>query len=73
VLQDADMKMYRNFQTSCVWYRRYDILHVKNDQNSPKKSKNLFLHFPKNLHNSFINIFTNFGFWPTFSVPNELF
>ena len=56
-----------------VWYQRYDILHLRNDRKSPKKSKNLFLYFPKNLQNLFINTFTNFGFWPTFSVPNECF
>ena len=73
MLQDADVKMYCNFQIFCVWYRRYDILHVKNDQNSPNISTNLFLFFPKYLHNSCINMFTSFGSWPTFSVPNEFF
>ena len=68
----ALVKMYCNFQFLCAWYQRYDILHVKNDQNSPKKSTNLFLYFPKYLHNFCITIFTNFGSW-TFSVPNEYF
>jgi len=60
------------FSFFCVWCQRY-ILHVENDQNSPKKSTNLFLYFAKNLHNSCITIFTNFGSWPTFSVTNGFF
>ena len=48
--------MYCNFQIFCVWNRRYDILHVKNDQNLPKKLTNLYLYFRKNFHNYFINI-----------------
>jgi len=66
-------KCTTTFWFFCVWYRRYDIFHVKNDQNSPIKSINLVLYFTKNLHNSCINIFTNFGSWPIFSVPNEFF
>ena len=66
-------KCIATFSFLCVWYQRYDILHVKNDQNSLKKSTNLFWHFPKDLHNSCLTIFTNFGSWPTFSVPNEFF
>jgi len=65
-------KWTATFRFFCVWYQRY-ILHVKNDQNSPKKSTNLFLYFPKNLHNSCIIIFTNFGSWPTISVTNGFF
>ena len=67
------MKMYCNLQIFCVWYWRYDNLDVKNDQNSPNISTNLFLYFSKNLHNSCVNIFTKFGSWPTFSVPSEFF
>jgi len=73
MLQDTVWKCTATFWFFCVWYWRYHILHEKNDQNFPKKSKNLFFYFPKNLHNYFINIFANFGFWPTFSVPNEFF
>jgi len=73
VLLDANVKIYCNFQTYCVWYWKYDILHVKNDQNFPIKSTDSFLYFPKNLRNSCTNIFTNVGSWPTFSVPNEFF
>jgi len=53
----------------CVWNRRYDISHVKNDENSPKHQQIYFCFFQK--FAQFFCIFTNFGSWLTFSVPNE--
>jgi len=63
-------KCTATFRFFCVWYRRYDILHVKNDQNSRKKSTNWFLHFTKNLQNSFINIFTFINFYKLCVLAN---
>jgi len=40
-------KCTASFRFFCVWYRRYDILHVKNDHNFPKNQQIHFCTFQK--------------------------
>jgi len=40
-------KCTATFRFFCVWYRRYDSLHVKNDENSPKNQQIYFYTFQK--------------------------
>ena len=74
MLQDADVKMYCNYQIILCLVPEIRYFTCEKWPKPPQKiNKFIFVLSKKDLHNSFMNIFTNFEFWPTFSLPNEFF
>ena len=72
MLQDADVKMYCNFQIFLFGIGDM-IFYMWKMTKSPLKNQQFIFVLSKKFAQFFINIYTNFGFWPTFSVPNEFF